>query len=99
MTEVLQGLRNEGFESTPEGSECGRLAEVKRQHGVVMDTRFLHVRQLRQEETKVHDISPSVWLDAVHGKPADMELGRTMHAAKNVYPLSLGKRKVGRHMG
>jgi hypothetical protein len=72
---------------------------VQREHGVVVDARFLDVGQLRHEETEVHDISPSVWLNAVRGKPADTEVGRIMRAATNVYSLPLGKGKSERHMG
>jgi hypothetical protein len=55
-----------------------RFAGLQREHGVVVDARFLDVGQLRHEETEVHDISPSVWLNAIRGKPADSELARIM---------------------
>jgi hypothetical protein len=64
-----------------------------------MDAGFLDVRQLRKKEAEIHDVSPGVWLDAVRGKPADRELGRTMRASTNVYSLSSGKDKGERHMG
>jgi hypothetical protein len=72
---------------------------MQQQHGVVVDARFLDVRQLRQEETEGHDISPSVWLNAVRGKPADTEAGRTLRTTRSVYSLPLGKGKGERHMG
>ena len=90
-------LRNEGLETLPDAGEFVRFGSVQREHGVVVDARFLHVRQLRQKEAEVHDISPSVWLNAVCGKPADTEVGRIMRAATQVYLLSLDK--GGRHMG
>jgi len=92
-------LRNEGLEALPEGSEFEWLGSVKREHGVVVAARFLDVRQLRQKEAEVHDISPSVWLNAVRGKPADTEVGRIMRAATKVYLLSSGKGKGERHKG
>jgi len=47
----------------------------------------------------LHEISPSVRLNAIRGKPADTERGRIMRAAANVYSLSSGKDKGERHMG
>jgi hypothetical protein len=76
-----------------------RFGSVQGKHGVVTDARFRDVRQLRHEETEVHDISPSVWLNAVRGKPTDTEVERTVRAARSVYSLSLGKGKVEGHMG
>jgi hypothetical protein len=38
---------------------------VQRQHGVVVDAGLLDVGKMRQEQTEVHDISPSVWLKAI----------------------------------
>jgi hypothetical protein len=99
MPEERRKLRNESFEALPERCKLVRFASVQRQHGVVVDARFLDVRQLRQKEAEVHDISPSVWLNAVHGKPADTELGRIMRAATNVYSLPSGNGKSERHKG
>jgi hypothetical protein len=46
---------------------------LQRQHGIVMDARFLDLRKLGQEEAEVHEISPSVLANAVLRKPADAE--------------------------
>ena len=97
MAEADARLRNQRLEAQPESGEFVWFRRVQREHGVVVDARFLHVRQLRQKEAEVHDISPSVWLNAVCGKPADTEVGRIMRAATQVYLLSLDK--GGRHMG
>jgi hypothetical protein len=53
-------LRDESFEALPECCKFVRFAGVQREHSVVVDARFLDVRQLRQEEAEVHGISPSV---------------------------------------
>ena len=92
-------LRNERFEAQPESGEPMRFAGMQRKHGVVVDARFLDVRELRQEEAEGHDISPCVVLNAVRGKPADTEVGRVTCAATDVYSLSSGKSKGERHMG
>ena len=91
--------RSERFEALPEGCELVWCADVERQHGVVVDARFPYVRQLRQEETEGHDISPSVWLNAVRGKPADTEAERTLRTTRSVYSLPLNKGKGEWHMG
>ena len=72
---------------------------MQRGHGMIVDTCFLQDRRVRQQQTEVHDISPSVWLNAVRGKPADPELDRVIRAAENVYLLALGMSKVQRVMG
>ncbi|CAH2800294.1 MAG: hypothetical protein CBCREVIR_2069 [Candidatus Burkholderia crenata] len=72
---------------------------MQRGHGVVIDAGFLQDRRVRQQQTEVHDVSPSVWLNAVRGKPADLELDRVIRAAENIYLLALGISKVQRCMG
>jgi len=46
----------------PEGGKPVRFTGLQGQHGVVVDARFLDVRELRQEEAEVHGIAPSVGL-------------------------------------
>src|ERR1700674_4476980 len=92
-------LRNERLESLPERGEFMGFAGVQREHGVVVGARFLDVRQFRHEEAEVHDISPSVWLNAVRGKPTDTGVRRTGRARRADYPLPHGKGKIGGHMG
>jgi hypothetical protein len=99
MAEADARLRNQRLEAQPESGEFMLLRSVQREHGVVVDAGFLDVGQLRDEEAEVHDISPSVWLNAICGKPADREPGRAMRAAPDVYSLSSGKSKGERHMG
>jgi hypothetical protein len=62
-----------------------------------VDARFLDVRQLRQKEAEVHGVSPSVWLNAIHWKPADPEWQRGMRATATIYSLPSDKGKVQRH--
>ena len=90
-------LRNECLETPPERRKFVRFGGVQREHGVVVAARFLDVRELGQQEAENHDVSPSIGLNAVRGKPADAEVVRIMGAATNVYSLSSGKGEW--HMG
>jgi hypothetical protein len=90
-------LRNERLETQPERGKFAWLRSVQREHGIVMSARFLDVWQLRQEQAEVHVISPGVWLNGIHGKPADTEVERVIRAATQVYSLSSVKGKW--HMG
>jgi hypothetical protein len=65
MTEDQRNLRKKRLDSVPEGGEFVGFRRVQRQHGVVVDAGFLDVRKMWQEQTEVHDISPSVWLKAI----------------------------------
>ena len=63
-------LRKERLEIAPERTPCAGRAGTQRQHRVVVDAGVLDVRQVRQEQTEVHDDSPGVGLNAVRRKPA-----------------------------
>jgi hypothetical protein len=52
--------RNDSLEPLPERREFVLFVGLQWQHGVVMDARFLDVRQLRKKEAEVHDIFLSV---------------------------------------
>jgi hypothetical protein len=74
-----------------------RFAGVQRQHGVVVQARFLDVWQLRQQKAEIHDSSLRAMGLTRSRKPADMEVGCTMGAVTNVYSFPSGKGE--RHMG
>ncbi|GAB2916351.1 hypothetical protein GCM10027093_63460 [Paraburkholderia jirisanensis] len=67
-----------------------RLAGAQRKHAVVVGARLVDVRQVRQEEAEVHDISPRVWLERIHGKSADTQLAQFERAATDCLAASLG---------
>jgi hypothetical protein len=65
MTKDQRNLRKKRLDSVPEGGEFVGFRRVQRKHRVVVDAGFLDVGKMRQEQTEVHDISPSVWLKAI----------------------------------
>jgi hypothetical protein len=99
MTQDQENSGNERLEAVPERDQLVGFAGLQRQHGVVMDARFLDVRQLRQKKAEVHGVSPSVWLNAIQRKPADPEFQRVKRVAAQFYSLPSDKGKVKRHMG
>jgi hypothetical protein len=56
MTRDRPRLGKNCLESAPKRSEPMRLGRFQRQHGVVVDARFLDMGQLRHEQTEVHDV-------------------------------------------
>jgi hypothetical protein len=96
MPEERRILRNERFKGVPERHKFVPMIHTQRQHGVVVGTRFLDMRQLRHEQTEVHGDFSERWLNAIRGKPADAEFERATRAARNGCSLSLGKGKVDR---
>jgi hypothetical protein len=94
MTQDQGNSGNERLEAVPERNQLVGFAGLQRQHGVVMDARFLDVRQLRQKKAEVHGDSPSVWLNAIQRKPADPECQRVKRVAAQFYSLPSDKGKA-----
>ena len=70
----------------------------QRQHGIVVKARFLDVRKVRDEQTEVHDASPTMWLFN-EWKASRPEFGHAVRVPKGIYSPSLAKVKVLRRKG
>ena len=88
MPKECFGLLNEAFDSAPQRGETVPAGGVQGQHGVVMDARFLGVRELRDEQTEVHGDGSEYLALRIHEKASRTEFGaRDAHGEKGLLAL------------
>ena len=54
-----------------------RSGRLERQQRLVVSARLVEVRQMRQKQSEIHDVSPRVVCDAASGKRADVPTSRS----------------------